>query len=206
MSTFEKMPDNIVVDENSSITNSTNLTNLPNSSSEQVNLEQVNSDEAKSDDVSNNISIESSTEDIYIFLISKLYDTLNNNENITCACKDENITKPIVKYDFSSRKTVWENFKVNCEQINRKEEDLQKFFLKEFGAGNSVSGKGELRFKGRYNTMVSNAFERYLQENVICKACKSIKTTIHKNYANNLDYLICMNNGCGKKRAIKNTI
>ncbi len=208
MSSFEKMPDNIVIEEDVPVTNNLEqgtLTVQPNSDDNVSNnsANSTNSDNPNNLDESDQITINSSTEDIYVFLINKLYDTLNDNENITCACKDENITKPIVRYDFSSKRTVWDNFSLNCQQINRSDEDLQKFLLKEFKAGNSVSSKGELRLKGRYNTMINSAFERYLQDYVVCKACKSIKTTIHVNYANNLDYIICNNNGCGKKRAIK---
>ena len=133
-------------------------------------------------------------------MITEMYRKLNQNEEIIFPGKKHRLTQPIIQYNFSSRKTIWSNFRLICSEMNRKEKDVANFLKIDLKRDNALGSNGELRIIGRYESMLGNAFDRYVKKYLICKSCGSIKTNFVENYNFGLDYIICLN--CPEKKSV----
>lgn len=144
------------------------------------------------------IDINSSTDDLYNDLLDELLETLDKNQNFILPDKDEVISKP--KISFADAKTRWENVRDILKQINRDEAHLLKFFSTEYRKTTSINKNGFLLISGRYANMIPNTLKKYVKIYVQCGACRSIKTSIIKNFRMGLDYKKCSK--CGKESPI----
>jgi translation initiation factor 2 subunit 2 len=112
---------------------------------------------------------------------------INDEKALTQAIKD---SKPDIIFD-KSKKTVWKNFKIIQEQINREENHILKFFSKEYNKTTSVNKNGHFLISGKYINMINNTLKKYIKIYVQCGTCRSIKTNIIKNYKMGIDYKKC---------------
>lgn len=140
--------------------------------------------------ISNDLSITTDTDIIYNYLLDELFETLEKNQDFILPDKDEKISKPDIIFD-KSKKTVWKNFKIIQEQINREETHLLKFFSKEYSKTTSVNKNGHFLISGKYINMINNTLKKYIKIYVQCGTCRSIKTNIIKNYKMGIDYKKC---------------
>ena len=143
----------------------------------------------------NNININSDPDHTYKTLLDELFEIISENYELfdTSGVK---ISKPDIHFDIT-KKTIWRNFKLNCEQINRTPKQVQKFIDKEF------NNQSQLLIRGRYNfNILSASFKKYIKNYVQCNSCKSFKTEIVRNSSMRLDYLQCLNGKCKTSKAI----
>jgi translation initiation factor 2 subunit 2 len=158
----------------------------------QTDLENVDTGLQIDDDIK--INTNTNTELVYTLLLDRIYETLNDNNQLF-GNKNTNISKPDIKYE--NRKTFWYNYGKNCSQINRTTDQIKKFIEKEMAVETSVNDKSNLILRGRYNfAMIAGAYKKYIKNYVQCTTCKSMETEIVRNSSNRLDYLKCLNQKC----------
>ena len=140
-------------------------------------------------------------DELYKTLLDELYETINENYDLFDTSGSK-ISKPDIVFDIT-KKTIWKNFKSNCEQINRTTKQVQKFIDKEFSVESSINSGNQLLIRGRYSfNILSNSFKKYIKNYVQCSACKTLKTEIQRNSTMRLDYLECLNIKCKTSKAI----
>ena len=102
---------------------------------------------------------------------------------------------------FGVKKTAFSNFSEICESLNRDKTHVNDYLIAELGTTTSEDGKGRLLIKGKYNQKnIHKVLEKYILMYVQCGMCKSLNTSIHKNPANRLYFLECIN--CGSSKSV----
>lgn len=140
---------------------------------------------------SNGINYGSDPDLVYNLILDEIFDIITDNKNLFSK-QNHSISKPDII--FENKKTIWTNFKKNCEQINRTTYQVQKYITKELTAETSINEKGHLIIRGRYDPMnLIKQFKSYIKNFVECSACKSFHTEIYRNSSNRMDYLKCLN-------------
>jgi translation initiation factor 2 beta subunit (eIF-2beta)/eIF-5 len=145
------------------------------------------------------INFSNSTDEIYFTLLTKIYDTFDNNIEYT-NFRECSITKPKIVYDTKSKKSIWSNFGKNCKEINRTLLEIKNFTEKELTTTSSINQAEQLLIKGKYKPelLISN-FKKYMNLYVQCHSCKSLSTELTKHKDFNL-YTI----NCKKCRCVRN--
>lgn len=137
---------------------------------------------------------------LYKTLLNDLYSTLDKNSNILLDNSNVKISKPDVHFDIT-KKTIWKNFRINCNQINRTESCLQTYFQNEYSTTTTINIAGQLLIKGRYDSnIIGSTYKKYIKNNVQCSICKSLHTEVNRNIGMRLDYLKC--NNCNAEKVI----
>lgn len=78
-------------------------------------------------------------------------------------------------------KTIIQNFKDIAQLLNRDEELLKKYFIKELNVPGSVNEAGQLELRGKFNaTAINQLLERFVQKYVKCSTCSSVHTKLTK--------------------------
>ena len=148
---------------------------------------------------SNDTLINIDSDNLYKSLLKNIYEMIESNLNLN----GRSLPRPDIRFDIT-RKTFWENFKLNCDVINRDMKQVQKFFDKEFGIESSINQQNQLIIKGRYNLqMVLSTYSKYIRTYVSCPSCNSFNTVIERNKEMRINYLKCQNQVCGTSKAIK---
>lgn len=97
------------------------------------------------------------------------------------------------------KRTKCTNFTDVCQRIHRDVDSVAKFISTEFGGESSIDSTGALIIRGRFNvSSFENALKRYIVKFCICKACRSINTTVQK--INRLNVVCC--DGCNSQSTI----
>jgi translation initiation factor 2 subunit 2 len=90
------------------------------------------------------------------------------------------------------RKTIVTNFMQFCKQVNREHTHVMAFILAELCVIGSLDGTLRLVLRGRFNSSsIESIARKYINEYVICNACKNIDTLLHKEPINRLLVLTC---------------
>lgn len=139
--------------------------------------------------------------ELYVYLLEDIYDTLDKNSNLFGNLEIK-VAKPEARFDIT-KKTVWSNFRSICKELKSEEEQIAKFFAKEYSATLSINQEGHLLIKGRYSDLIiGSALKKYIRTFLQCVACKTINTTVERK-ANKLTYLVCHNDKCKLEKVIK---
>lgn len=78
-------------------------------------------------------------------------------------------------------KTIIQNFKDIAQVLNRDEELLKRYFMKELNVPGSVNEAGQLELRGKFNaTAINQLLERFVQKYVKCSTCGSAHTKLTK--------------------------
>jgi len=78
-------------------------------------------------------------------------------------------------------KTVIQNFRSIANMLNRDEELLKRYFMKELNVPGSVNEAGQLELKGKFNpSAVNQLLVRFVERYVKCSTCGSIHTRLTK--------------------------
>jgi len=78
-------------------------------------------------------------------------------------------------------KTVIQNFRSIANVLNRDEELLKRYFMKELNVPGSVNEAGQLELKGKFNpSAVNQLLVRFVERYVKCGTCGSIHTRLTK--------------------------
>ena len=140
-------------------------------------------------------------DDIYALLLNNIYDEINEEKDMFNDT-NFNISKP--KIHHRNKKTFWENYITNCDQIKCTNDHFNRFVEKESGLKTSLSGENILIFKGRIDiTTLSDIFKRYIKNYTQCNSCKCINTQITRDNQTRLDNLECLNSKCNAKRVVQ---
>lgn len=138
----------------------------------------------------NNFNEDSETN--YINLLDELYDILDTNSNVLFDNQATHISSPNII--FSNKKTIWKNFRKNCDQIQRPELHFERFIQNEYSVVTSINKNGQLLIIGRYPIqMIISSYKKYIKLYVLCATCKSYKTNIIKNINTRINYVNCLN-------------
>jgi len=148
-----------------------------------------------------NLTLEMDENELYIYLLEDIYDTLDKNSNLF-GNYEIKVAKPEVKFDIT-KKTIWSNFREICKELKIEENQLIKFFSKEYSTTLSVNQEGNLLIKGRYSDIIiGSTLKKYIKTFLQCSACKTMNTTIERK-DNKLTYQICFNDKCKFEKVIK---
>jgi translation initiation factor 2 subunit 2 len=135
---------------------------------------------------------------LYLALLNEIYDLIDEQslENT-----NYNITKP--KIINKHKKTFWENYKLNCEQIKCCPIHFNKYIKKETTNELSVNAENILIIRGRHDLgQITEIYKKYIKNYIQCNTCKKIQTHIIKNSETRLDILECLNEKCKTTRVV----
>lgn len=85
---------------------------------------------------------------------------------------DSRFVIPALKVFIEGKTTIFDNFDVICDYINREQEHVIKFLLNELGTAGKIVGDRVI-FQGRFSREeVERQIQRYMDEYVLCWECK----------------------------------
>ena len=85
---------------------------------------------------------------------------------------DSRFVIPALKVFIEGKTTIFDNFDVVCDYINREQEHVMKFLLNELGTAGKIVGNRVI-FQGRFpQEEVEHQIQRYMDEYVLCWECK----------------------------------
>jgi translation initiation factor 2 subunit 2 len=85
---------------------------------------------------------------------------------------DSRFVVPALKVFIEGKTTIFDNFDVVCDYINREQEHVMKFLLNELGTAGKITGNRVI-FQGRFpREEVERQIQRYINEYVLCWECK----------------------------------
>ncbi|MCY0868870.1 MAG: translation initiation factor IF-2 subunit beta [Desulfurococcus sp.] len=78
-------------------------------------------------------------------------------------------------------KTIIQNFKQIANVLNRDEDLLRRYFMKELNVPSSINPAGQLELKGRFNpSAINQLLSRFANMYVRCSTCGSMHTRLIK--------------------------
>ncbi|MEM1863619.1 MAG: translation initiation factor IF-2 subunit beta, partial [Desulfurococcaceae archaeon] len=78
-------------------------------------------------------------------------------------------------------KTVIHNFREIARVLNRDEELLKRYLMKELNVPGNINEAGQLELKGKFReTAIQQLLDRFVNKYVKCSTCGSIHTRISK--------------------------
>ena len=111
----------------------------------------------------------------------------------------ERFVIPRVRGHLEGNKTIISNFGQIAQTLQRPQEHVIKFLLKELAAPGEMR-KNELIIGRKVSSVqVNQKIRRYADAYVICKECGKPDTKLKKE--NNVNYLICQ--ACGEKQVVR---
>jgi len=135
----------------------------------------------------------------YDDLLTRFYAHLRQlNPDLAGDKKRTKLAPPQVARE-GTKKTVFANFMQLAESMHRDHSHLLAFILAELGTFGSTDGNDRLILKGRFQPKgIETVLRRYMNEYVVCSACKSTDTQLTKDAR--LSFLNCKN--CGASRSV----
>lgn len=133
-------------------------------------------------------------------LLDRIFEILEeNNPTLVNSKKRKMVMKVPTVFREGTKKTVWDNFPVICECMNRTTDHVLAYTLSELGTSGNLDGNLRLVIKGRFNPrQVETVIRKYISEYVKCKTCKATDTTLVKE--NRLYFVNCLT--CGSTRSV----
>jgi translation initiation factor 2 subunit 2 len=133
----------------------------------------------------------------YPYSYDELLYRLHNykiNENL-----QKKINLPQMEIKRVNKLSIFFNFDVYCEKLNRPLEHVANFFKTETGANISINGQNQLIIQNIINqTKCESIMKNYIKNFVMCKQCKGIVSSMIKK--NGLTFLEC--NQCNAKTSM----
>ncbi|HEX59920.1 MAG TPA: translation initiation factor IF-2 subunit beta, partial [Methanomicrobia archaeon] len=85
--------------------------------------------------------------------------------------EDTRFNIPEVRVFIEGKTTVFDNFASVCDYINREQEHVMKFLLRELGTAGKIDGDRAI-FQGRFSKEdVAKQIRRYVEDYVLCSEC-----------------------------------
>lgn len=107
------------------------------------------------------------------------------------------VPKPVVSIE--GKTTILENFSSIADTLNRSEEHLMKYLLRELGTAGKIEG-GRAIFQGRFQAEdIGEQINSYVEEYVLCSECGKPDTQLVKS--DRILMLKC--EACGAHRPVK---
>jgi translation initiation factor 2 subunit 2 len=152
--------------------------------------------EKKNDNEIKYYPLESPPTYTYSELLSNLYNKMGN-----LAIKENHkfmICQPVI-VKISIKKVLWSNFNETCIAVNRSPEHLFLYIISELNTEASMNENKQLIIKGKYHAKnIENILRKYVYCFVQCNLCRSYETSIQKDTASRLQYLVCDSCKCTK--------
>lgn len=106
-------------------------------------------------------------------------------------------------FEKKDRKSYIHNFQDVCRSINRTPDEVRTYLGKELNMDTSIKEDGSLKIDGMPKTVgvIEKFIKEYVISHIMCKACKSCKTTVQK--VERINFLVC--DACKSKRAMEKT-
>jgi len=137
----------------------------------------------------------------YEELLDRVFGILRENNPELTGEKRRTVMKPPQVLREGTKKTVFVNFMELCKAMHRQPDHVMNYLHAELGTSGSLDGQQRLIVKGRF---LPKAFEgvlrRYVNEYVLCHACKSPDTLLDKDQTTRLYVLRCQQ--CGASRSV----
>lgn len=144
----------------------------------------------------------SSRDYTYEELLSRVFAILTEKNPELAGGKKRVLLKPPEVVREGTKKTVFVNFMELSKMMNRNSEHVQQFLLAELGTSGSLDGQSRLIIKGRFQPKnFEVTLRRYVNDYVLCHACKSMDTLLDKDSNTRLSYLRCQQ--CGASRSVQ---
>lgn len=138
----------------------------------------------------------------YYKLLDRLFQLLNLNSTDIDINQKLVISPPKIKRD-GPKKTIFTNFDETCKKMNRDKGHLLSYITVELGTTASIQNGGGLVLKGRYMSKgLEIVLRNYIREYVVCKACKSARTELQKDFFSKLFFIYCFR--CLASRSVNN--
>ncbi|MFH0906604.1 MAG: translation initiation factor IF-2 subunit beta [archaeon] len=129
----------------------------------------------------------------YDFLLDRLYMALPQK-----TLSDERFELPTVNSIIQGKQTIWKNFSKCAKDLNRDENQLYKFIMKEISTASTITNQ-TLMLSGVFNnSKLNQILTKYINSFVLCSACKKPDTVISSQ--NNVKVLKCT--ACGAVSAL----
>ncbi|QDZ19686.1 subunit beta of eukaryotic translation initiation factor 2 [Chloropicon primus] len=137
----------------------------------------------------------------YEELLDRVFGILRKFNPELTGEKRRTVMKPPQVLREGTKKTVFVNFMELCKAMHRQPDHVLNYMMGELGTSGSLDGQQRLIVKGRF---LPKAFEgvlrRYVNEYVLCHACKSPDTLLDKDNTTRLYVLSCQH--CGARRSV----
>ncbi len=137
----------------------------------------------------------------YEELLDRVFGILKKFNPELTGEKRRTVMKPPQVLREGTKKTVFANFMELCKAMHRQPDHVLSYLMGELGTSGSLDGQQRLIVKGRF---LPKAFEgvlrRYVNEYVLCHACKSPDTLLDRNQTTRLYVLRCQQ--CGASRSV----
>jgi len=128
----------------------------------------------------------------------EILDRALSQLSASSAASDSRFVLPTLKVFTEGNTTIFENFCVICDYINREKAHVMKFLLNELGTAGKIVGERVI-FQGRFSVdAVRDQIQRYMNEYVLCWECK--KPDSHFEKLDRVWVLKC--DACGAIRPI----
>ena len=125
----------------------------------------------------------------YFELLNRIQGMLQESGSSSNQSAKMKLPPPLLAKD-GTTKTVWINFPIICEKMERTVEHVQTYALTELNTTGSLDGNQGLSLKGRFQSkQIENVIKHYISEFVKCNTCGSISNELKKE--NRLQFLHC---------------
>jgi translation initiation factor 2 subunit 2 len=132
--------------------------------------------------------------DEYEELLNRVYSKLPEK-----VLRRERFNVPKVRRSYEGNKTVIHNFKEIIDKLNRDQQHIYKYLVKNLGTAGVIQGS-KLVLHGVFSTEeIEEVIEEYVKDYVICPECKSPDTHIEKE--GRISYLQC--DACGARHSLR---
>lgn len=136
----------------------------------------------------NDDRVETESDKLFKMYLDRLYIQLNE-QNMSAKRKQLKLPKPKLNKQ-GGVKTIWENFGLTSECLNRPVDHMLKYFSSELSTECSISRENDsslrqwklvIKGKGRYNsTGIITVLHSYMDTYVQCKVCGEMNTEMIK--------------------------
>lgn len=109
---------------------------------------------------------------------------------------------PKVTGHIQGNKTVISNFSMIAKTLNRDQNHLLKYLLKELASPGSIDGPRLILGRKISSSLINNKIEQYISEFVLCPVCKKPDTILKKE--ERITMMKCT--ACGAKNPVRTKI
>lgn len=135
----------------------------------------------------------------YTFLLKRVHSMYNVEHGVPKVKRK--LTVPPPQMGRTGRKSICSNFRAICTALHRSEDHVKKFILEETRTHGSISQKGALILRGRYDSSrAESLIRKYVIQYVSCSRCKCMDTSLIKDSVTRLTFLTC--EGCLAKTSV----
>ncbi len=125
--------------------------------------------------------------------------TLYNQTHDRTSHKKQKLPTPEMQ-KMGPKKTMWTNFSLFYDSLNRTAQHMSAFFLAELAIEGNLDGK-RLLLSGKFLPKQIEALVRkYIGEYVLCSLCRSTNTILDRDITTRLYFIHCEN--CTSKRSV----